>query len=174
MFRQERRAARPTPPAAKGGKGRSARNSREGGAGDNLCHVLISADGTVSVGGEVIATATGDTAQTAVLDHLHGRAVVLARPVEASVLDHQRRATLRIRVWQDGASELMADPSPLDKDVPPAPPAPSSGPAQAPAPAPAPAAVSAASGNPYTPPAPAPTAPHSPSRSRTRTWTPLC
>ncbi|TQJ46545.1 hypothetical protein [Streptomyces sp. SLBN-115] len=84
-------------------------------SGGRPCPVFISADGTVAVNGEIIASAaSGDAAQTAVLDHLHQRALALATPVEASVLDQQRRIVLRIRVREDGASELLEDPLPLD------------------------------------------------------------
>ncbi|MET8948216.1 hypothetical protein ABZX30_32960 [Streptomyces sp. NPDC004542] len=83
------------------------------------CTVFISGDGTVTVDGEVIATATsGDAAQTVVLDRLHQRALDRAAPVEASVLDQQRRMVLRIRVREDGASELLEDPRPLEDPKP--------------------------------------------------------
>ncbi|MET8945667.1 hypothetical protein ABZX30_19270 [Streptomyces sp. NPDC004542] len=78
--------------------------------------VFITTDGTVAVNGEVIATgATGGTAQTAVLDHLHEHARALGAPVEASVLDEQRRTVLRIQVREDGASELLEDSLPFDE-----------------------------------------------------------
>ncbi|WP_329538507.1 hypothetical protein OG568_60960 (plasmid) [Streptomyces sp. NBC_01450] len=138
MFRQERRADRSTPRApktprpAKSGKARN--GDKDDVSGSGLWHVLIAVDGTVTVNGDVIATATGGAARTTALDHLHRRAVALARPVEASVLDEQRRATLRIRVQQDGASELLGDPIPFDK--PKAAPAAPSPPVPTPAPGP--------------------------------------
>ncbi|MCX5372140.1 hypothetical protein [Streptomyces sp. NBC_00103] len=95
--------------------GASAGAERDDGSGGRPCPVFISADGTVAVNGEIIASAaSGDAAQTAVLDHLQQRALALATPVEASVLDQQRRIVLRIRVREDGASELLEDPLPLD------------------------------------------------------------
>ncbi|MFD0304061.1 hypothetical protein [Streptomyces sp. NPDC127119] len=82
---------------------------------DRPCPVFISTDGAVTVDGEVIATAaSGDAAQAVVLDRLHQRALDRAAPVQASILDQRRRLVLRIRVREDGASELLEDPLPLD------------------------------------------------------------
>lgn len=93
--------------------GASAGAERDDGSGGRPCPVFISADGTVAVNGEIIASAaSGDAAQTAVLDHLQQRALALATPVEASVLDQQRRIVLRIRVREDGASERSRTRSP--------------------------------------------------------------
>ncbi|MFD9286708.1 hypothetical protein ACFWD7_58400, partial [Streptomyces mirabilis] len=55
-----------------------------------------------------------DAAQTVILDHLHQRALHRAAPVEASILDQQQRIVLRIRVLEDGASELLEDPKRLE------------------------------------------------------------
>ncbi|MER6961942.1 hypothetical protein ABT335_49840, partial [Streptomyces sp. NPDC000618] len=78
------------------------------------CHVFIASDGTITVDGEDIEVA-GGSAETAALDHLHQLALTMAGPVEASVLDHQRRLTLVIRVGADGASEFLKPPVLLDE-----------------------------------------------------------
>ncbi|MFJ3674019.1 hypothetical protein ACIPSE_47050 [Streptomyces sp. NPDC090106] len=94
--------------------GRDAPDERQR-TGRRRSAVVIAADGTVTVDGEVIATsASGDAAQTAVLDRLHQWALDRSAPVEASILDQQRRLVLRIRVREDGASELLEHPLPWD------------------------------------------------------------
>ncbi|MFD9286659.1 hypothetical protein ACFWD7_58070 [Streptomyces mirabilis] len=123
--------------------------------GAGPCSVLISDIGTVTVDGEVIATASSsDAAQTVILDHLHQRALHRAAPVEASILDQQQAIVLRIRVREDGASELLEDPKLLK-----APKAPEVTPPPGPAPAPAP--VTPPPG-PAPAPAPVPSPPSSP------------
>ncbi|MFE1518999.1 hypothetical protein ACFW9I_19580 [[Kitasatospora] papulosa] len=69
----------------------------------------------MTVDREVIATASSsDAAQTVVLDHLHQRALHRVAPVEATILDQQQRIVLRIRVLEDGASELLENPTLLE------------------------------------------------------------
>lgn len=103
------------------------------------CNVFISTDGSVAVDGQRIEVA-GSSAQTAALDHLHQLAMAMEMPVEASVLDQQRRSALLIRVRPDGASELIDAPLSLDDPEAPvqAPPAqtpvPQTPPAQTPVP----------------------------------------
>ncbi|MFJ2885463.1 hypothetical protein ACIO53_05425 [Streptomyces sp. NPDC087305] len=120
MFQLEQRDTKPQPtdspadiePVARAGDdaGRADRT------GDAPSPVFITSDGTVAVDGEIIARATsGDAAQTVVLDHLQRRAMAQGAPVEASVLDQQRRTVLRIRVREDGASELLEDPISFDE-----------------------------------------------------------
>lgn len=109
---------------------------RGGGPGGTGHSVVITTDGSVLIDGLVIKTAaSGDTAQTAVLDLLHQRALSLSSAVDASILDQQQRVTLHIRVREDGASELLSEPVFLDTveaSPPPVPPAPSSTPSTGP------------------------------------------
>ncbi|MFD5065013.1 hypothetical protein [Streptomyces sp. NPDC058394] len=91
----------------------------------------------MTVDGEVIAEASSsDAAQTVVLDYLHQRALRRAAPVEASILDQQQRIVLRIRVLEDGASELLEDPKLLEDprapEVTPTPPGPAPNPVTSP------------------------------------------
>ncbi|WP_328686109.1 hypothetical protein [Streptomyces sp. NBC_00343] len=130
MFQLEQRDAKPVPTGSAAGIEPAARAgddaARADRTGDGPYPVFITSDGTVAVDGEIIARATsGDAAQTVVLDHLQQRAMTQGVPVEASVLDQQRRTVLRIRVREDGASELLEDPISFDDPGAPAmPPAP--------------------------------------------------
>ncbi|MER5201230.1 hypothetical protein ACWD3J_47475 [Streptomyces sp. NPDC002755] len=130
MFGLDQRGTKPAPTTeAVATLGAETQVAQEGSSEGARYSVVIAADGIVKVDDRVVASAASiDTAQTAVLDYLHQQALTVSAPVEASVLDQQRRTILSIRVREDGSSELLADPVSLTPAeapplLPPSPPA---------------------------------------------------
>ncbi|MCW8103310.1 hypothetical protein [Streptomyces tauricus] len=90
-----------------------------GEVGDSASYyAFISADGTPAVNGENLPRATGEPAQTAVLDRLFSSAREQERPVIASVLDHEQRIALRVMVRPDGSSRILEPPRTIDVEDP--------------------------------------------------------